>query len=117
MSYLEEFMQQWKAYLIKEMTDSGLSVTATQGVDNVDIKANSLAYFRWLRTTSTLLMGTDESRDLAAWVMLEKQLTAKAKMAERGTSSLVSKLYIEENQVQIHLNFSYDEEQHIVFVS
>lgn len=117
MSYLEEFMQQWKAHLISELADCGLRFITTEDGDEVDVKINSLAYFRWLRTTARAYGGLDESRDSLAWMMLEKQLKAKAEMAERGTSSLVAKLHIEASQIEIRLNFSYDEEQHIVLVS
>jgi hypothetical protein len=49
--------------------------------------------------------------------MLERQLRELAKKAEKGTFDLVSKLHLEENQIQIVLSFSYDDEQHIVYVS
>lgn|GEM_PF-1649217 len=117
MPYLDQFMQQWKAYLTQQLSLCGLSYVASDAGDVVDIKANSLAYFAWLRTHSIELVGIDEARDNVAWVMLEKQLKTFAEKAEKGTFDLVSKLHLEENQIQIYLNFSYDDEQHIVYVS
>lgn len=117
MHYLDQFMQQWKAYLKQQLYQCGLSYTETDSGDSVDIKANSLAYFRWLRTTFIAETCMDESRDTLAWVMLEKQLRSLANKAEKGTFDLVSKLHIEESQIQIVLNFSYDDEQHIFYVS
>ena len=117
MPYLDQFMQQWKAYLKQQFPHCGLSYVATDAGDSVDIKANSLAYFSWLRTTSRAGNNFDESRDGVAWVLLEKQLKALAEKAEKGTFDLVSKLHLEESQIQIVLNFSYDGEQHIVYVS
>jgi hypothetical protein len=110
-------MQQWKMYLKQHLSHCGLSYVETGSGDKFDIKANSLAYFRSLRTASTSIVGMDDSRDELAWVMLEKQLKALAKKAEIGTSSLVSKLHIEAPQILIRLNFSYDNEQHIIYVS
>lgn len=110
-------MRQWKAYLLNELAAHGLGYIETDVGDSVDIKANTLAYFRCLRTTSRADTGLEESRDGIAWVMLEKQLKAFAEKAEKGTFDLVSKLHLEENQIQIRLNFSYDDEQHIVYVS
>ncbi|WP_233407625.1 hypothetical protein [Marinomonas spartinae] len=117
MSYLNQFMQQWKAHLKSELAYCGLRFITTEDGDEVDVKTNSLAYFRCLRLISNINDHLDESRDSLAWMMLEKQLKAKAEMAERGTSSLVAKLHIEASQIEIRLNFSYDEEQHIVLVS
>ena len=117
MSHLDRFMQQWKIYLKQRLSRCGLSYVASDAGDGVDIKVNSLAYFRWLRTASGANNGLDESRDEVAWVMLEKQLRAFADKAENGTFDLVSKLHLEESQIQIVLNFSYDDEQHIVYVS
>lgn len=117
MSYLDQFMQQWKTYLKQQLSHCGLSYTETGSGDSIDIKMNSLAYFRCLRTISRADTGLEESRDGIAWVMLEKQLKAFAEKAEKGTFDLVSKLHLEENQIQIRLNFSYDDEQHIVYVS
>lgn len=110
-------MQQWKAYLQQQLAQCGMSYVDTDAGDSLDIKMNSLAYFRCLRTTSRADSGFDESRDEVAWVMLEKQLKAFAEKAEKGTFDLVLKLHLEENQIQIRLNFSYDDEQHIVYVS
>jgi len=115
--YFDQFMQQWKAYIKQQFSHFGLSYVATDAGDSVDIKANSLAYFSWLRATSRAGNNFDESRDGVAWIMLEKQLKALAEKAEKGTFDLVSKLHLEESQIQIVLNFSYDEEQHIVYVS
>lgn len=117
MSYFDQFMQQWKAFLTQQLSISGLSYFVSDAGDAVDIKTNSLAYFAWLRTHSIELVGIDEARDGVAWVMLEKQLKAFAEKAEKGTFDLVSKLHLEESQIQIVLNFSYDDEQHIVYVS
>ena len=117
MPYLDQFMQQWKAYIKQQFSHCGLIYVATDAGDSVDIKANSLAYFSWLRTTSRADSCMDESRDGIAWVMLEKQFKALAEKAEKGTFDLVSKLHLEESQIQIVLNFSYDDEQHIVYVS
>ncbi|WP_137168857.1 hypothetical protein [Marinomonas sp. FW-1] len=117
MPYLDQFMLQWKAYLMQQLSLCGLSYVTSDAGDSLDIKANSLAYFAWLRTHSIELAGIDEERDSVAWVMLEKQLKALANKAENGTFDLVSKLHLEESQIQIHLNFSYDDEQHIVYVS
>lgn len=118
MSYLDQFMQQWKVYLKQQLSRCGLSYVASDAGDDVDIRVNSLAYFAWLRTHSIELVGIDdEARDGVAWVMLEKQLRAFADKAENGTFDLVSKLHLEESQIQIVLNFSYDDEQHIVYVS
>ncbi|SHE93218.1 hypothetical protein SAMN02745753_01081 [Marinomonas polaris DSM 16579] len=117
MSYLEQFMQQWKAYLKQQFSQCGLSYIETDSGDSVDLKANSLVYFRWLRMASRAGNNFDESRDGIAWVMLEKQLKALAEKAEKGTFDLVSKLHLEESQIQIVLNFNYDDEQHIVYVS
>ena len=114
MSYLDQFMQQWKAYLTQQLSLSGLSYLVSGAGDSVDIKANSLAYFAWLRTHSIELAGIDEARDEVAWVMSEKQLKALVNKAENGTFDLVSKLHLEANQIQIVLNFSYDDEQHIL---
>jgi hypothetical protein len=110
-------MQQWKVYLKQQLSLSGLSYIVSDLGDGVDIRVNSLAYFAWLRTLSIELVGIDEARDGVAWVMLEKQLKAFADKAENGTFDLVSKLHLEESQIQIVLNFSYDDEQHIVYVS
>tara|TARA_R110001606_G_scaffold213201_2_gene361054 strand:- start:18354 stop:18731 length:378 start_codon:yes stop_codon:yes gene_type:complete len=115
--YFVQFMQQWKMYLKQQFSRCGLSYVATDAGDSVDIKANSLAYFSWLRTTCRAGNNFDESRDGIAWMMLEKQLKALAEKAEKGTFDLVSKLHLEESQIQIVLNFSYDDEQHIVYVS
>jgi len=115
--YFDQFMQQWKAYLTQQLSLSGLSYLVSDAGDDEDIKTNSLAYFAWLRTHSIELVGIDEARDNVAWVMLEKQLKAFAEKAEKGTFDLVSKLYLEESQIQIVLNFNYDDEQHIVYVS
>ena len=117
LSYLDQFMQQWKVYLKQQLSLYELRYVASDAGDGVDIKANSLAYFAWLRTHSIELVGIDEARDGVAWVMLEKQLKAFADKAEKGTFDLVSKLHLEESQIQIVLNFSYDDEQHIVYVS
>lgn len=117
MPYLDQFMQQWKAYLKQQFSLCGLSYIETDSGDSVDIKVNSLAYFRWLRTTSRAECSMDESRDTLAWIMLEKQLRSLANKAENGTFDLVSKLHLEESQIQIVLNFSYDDEQHIFYVS
>ena len=119
MSYLEQFRQQWKAYLTQQLSLSGLSYLVSDAGDAADIKANSLAYFACMRMRahSIELLGVGEERDGVAWVMLEKQLKALAEKAEKGTFDLVSKLHLEENQIQIVLNFSYDEEQHIFYVS
>jgi hypothetical protein len=115
--YLEQFMQQWKTYLTQQLSHCGLSYVVTEVGDSLDIKANSLAYFSWLRTSNRANNGLDESRDGVAWIMLEKQLKALAEKAEKGTFDLVSKLHLEESQIQIVLNFSYDDEQHIFYVS
>ncbi|REG83830.1 hypothetical protein [Marinomonas pollencensis] len=117
MSYLEEFMQQWKMYLKQHLSHFGLSYVETDSGDDLDVKVNSLAYFRALRETSTTLNSLDDSRDDLAWTMLEKQLSALARKAEVGTSNLAAKLHIDTTQIQISLNFSYDNEQHIVYVS
>lgn len=117
MSYFDQFMQQWKAYLKQQLSLCGLSYVATDAGESVDIKVNSLAYFHWQRTTSRAGNCFDDSRDDVAWVMLEKQLKAFADKAEKGTFDLVSKLNLEEGQIQIVLNFSYDNEQHIFYVS
>lgn len=117
MPYLDQFMQQWKTYLKQQFSQYGLSYTETDSGDSVDIKVNSLAYFHWLRTTSRVECSMDESRDTLAWIMLEKQLRSLANKAEKGTFDLASKLHIEESQIQIVLNFSYDDEQHIFYVS
>lgn len=116
MPYLDQFMQQWKAYIKQQLFHFGLSYVVTDAGDSIDIKANSLAYFSWLRMASRAGNNFDESRDGIAWVMLEKQLRTFAEKAEKGTFDLVSKLHLEENQIQIYLNFSYDNEQHIVYV-
>lgn len=110
-------MQQWKVHLKQQLSLCGLSYVVSEAGGSTDIKANSLAYFAWLRTHSIELVGVDESRDKVAWIMLEKQLKAFADKAENGTFDLVSKLHLEESQIQIVLNFSYDDEQHIVYVS
>ena len=115
--YFDQFMQQWKAYLTQQLSLSGLSYLISDAGDAKDVKTNSLAYFAWLRTHSIELVGIDEARDGVAWVMLEKQLRAFADKAENGTFDLVSKLHLEKSQIQIVLNFSYDDEQHIVYVS
>ncbi|WP_227804029.1 hypothetical protein [Marinomonas profundi] len=115
--YFDQFMQQWKAYLTQQLSQCGLRYEVSDAGDVVDIKTNSLAYFAWLRTHSIELVGIDEARDGVAWVMLEKQLKILAEKAEKGTFDLVSKLHIEASQIQIDLNFSYDDEQHIVYVS
>ncbi|WP_100636192.1 hypothetical protein AB8E32_16965 [Marinomonas polaris] len=117
MSYFDQFMQQWKVYLKQQFSHCGLSYVATDAGDSMDIKANSLAYFSWLRTTFRADHGFDESRDTLAWTMLEKQLRSLANKAENGTFDLVSKLHLEESQIQIVLNFSYDDDQHIFYVS
>ncbi|QRV22331.1 hypothetical protein [Marinomonas foliarum] len=117
MSYLDQFMQQWKTYLQQQLSLCGMNYIVSEAGDAADIKTNSLAYFSWLRTTSGANKSFDESRDEVAWIMLEKQLKAFAEKAEKGTFDLVSKLHLEENQIQIVLNFSYDDEQHIVYVS
>lgn len=117
LSYLDQFMQQWKVHLKQQLSLCGLSYVVSEAGGSTDIKANSLAYFAWLRTHSIELVGVDESRDKVAWIMLEKQLKAFADKAENGTFDLVSKLHLEESQIQIVLNFSYDDEQHIVYVS
>lgn len=117
MSYFDQFMQQWKAYLTQQLSQCGLRYVVSDAGGSVDIKANSMAYFAWLRTHSIELVGIDEARDGVAWVMLEKQLKILAEKAEKGTFDLVSKLHIEASQIQIDLNFSYDDEQHIVYVS
>lgn len=117
LSHLDQFMQQWKVYLKQQLSLYELRYVASDAGDRVDIKVNSLAYFRWLRTTSRAGDNFDDSRDDVAWMMLEKQLKAFADKAEKGTFDLVSKLHLEESQIQIVLNFSYDDEQHIVYVS
>lgn len=117
MPYLEQFMQQWKAYLLSEFTVYGLNYNETDSSENFDIKTNSLLYFGWLRRTLQSTTKMDESRDDVAWMMLERQLRELAKKAEKGSENLVSKLYFDERQIQIDLNFSYDDEQHIVYVS
>jgi hypothetical protein len=110
-------MQQWKAYLLSEFAVYGLGYSETDGNGSFDIKVNSLLYFGWLRKTFKLTAIMDESRDDVAWVMLEKQLIELAKKAENGSENLVSKLYFDERQIQIDLNFSYDDEQHIIYVN
>tara|TARA_R110001606_G_C15077524_1_gene616811 strand:+ start:270 stop:623 length:354 start_codon:yes stop_codon:yes gene_type:complete len=115
--YLEQFMQQWKAYLLNEFTAHGFVYLETEDGDFSDIKANSLIYFSWLRTAFKSVSEVNESRDAIVWIMLERQLRELAKKAEKGTFDLISKLHIEESQIQISLNFSYDDEQHIVYVS
>lgn len=117
MPYLDQFMQQWKAYLLNEFAAHGLGYMETDVDDSVDIRANSLAYFCWLRTTSRADNGFGESRDAIAWKMLERQLKDLARKAEKGSASLVSKLHLDERQIQVSLSFSYDAEQHIVYVS
>ncbi|MGB5998754.1 MAG: hypothetical protein WBG31_15770 [Marinomonas sp.] len=117
MPYLEQFMQQWKTYLKQQLEACGLDYSVTDGGDTSDIKANSLIYFRALRRSAKSITEMDPARDDLAWTMLEKQLIMLAKKAEIGTSSLVSKLHIEAPQILIRLNFSYDNEQHIIYVS
>ncbi|AEF53113.1 hypothetical protein Mar181_0044 [Marinomonas posidonica IVIA-Po-181] len=110
-------MQQWKVYLQHQLSHAGIRYKVTNGGDVFDIKANSIAYLSWLRMRSHLSVELDESRDSIAWFMLEKQLKALAYKAEKGRSNLVSKLYIEESQIHICLNFNYDDEQHVIYVS
>lgn len=110
-------MQQWKTYLLNEFTAHRLSYLETEDGDFFDIKANSLVYFSWLRTEFKSVSEMDESRDAIAWKMLERQLSELAKKAEKGSANLVSKLHLDERQIQVTLNFSYDDEQHIVYVS
>ncbi|MBJ7536332.1 hypothetical protein [Marinomonas transparens] len=117
MPYLEPFIQQWKTYLKQQLSQCGLNYVVTDVGDSFDIKANSVAYFRWLRTANKINKGLHESRDELVWIMLEKQLRALANKAEKGTSNLVSRLHFDESQIQIRLNFSYDDEQHIFYVS
>jgi hypothetical protein len=117
LSYLDQFMQQWKTYLQQQLSLCGMNYIVSEAGDAADIKTNSFAYFSWLRTISRADSGFDESRDKVALVMLEKQLKAFTEKAEKGTFDLVSKLHLEKKQIQIRLNFSYDGEQHIIYVS
>ncbi len=117
MPYLEQFMQQWKAYLLSEFTVYGLDYNETDSSEDFDIKTNSLVYFGWLRRTFQSTNNMDESRDDVVWIMLERQLRELAKKAEKGSANLVSKMCFDERQIQIILNFSYDDEQHIIYVS
>jgi len=110
-------MQQWKAYLLNELAVYGLAYTETDSGESFDIKTNSLFYFAWLRKTFQSTTKMDESRDDIAWMMLERQLRELAKKAEKGSANLVSKMHFDERQIQIVLNFRYDDEQHIVYVS
>lgn len=50
-------------------------------------------------------------------LMLEKQLHAFADKADRGVPRLTSKLHMNEEQIIIRLNFCYDPDQHIIYVS
>ena len=117
MPYLEQFMQQWKAYLLSEFAVYGLDYNKTDSSEHFDIKRNSLLYFGWLRRMFQSTTKMDESRDDIAWVMLERQLRELAVKAEKGSANLVSKMHFNERQIQVILNFSYDDEQHIVYVS
>jgi len=110
-------MRQWKVYLLSEFTAYGLDYNETDDNGDFDIKINSLLYFGWLRKTFKLTAIMDESRDDVAWVMLDKQLRELAIKAEKGSDNLVSKMHFHERQVQVILNFSYDNEQHIIYVS
>ena len=117
MTYLDQFIQQWKAYLLSEFVTNRLDYGETDSSDFFDIKTNSLIYFSCLRTASKSKNEIDESRDDIAWMMLERQLRELAKKAEQGSSNLVSKMHLNERQIQVTLNFSYDNEQHIFYVS
>jgi hypothetical protein len=110
-------MQQWKAYLLSEFTAHGLGYNETDSGEDFDIKTNSLLYFGWLRTRFQSTTNMDESRDDVVWMMLERQLRGLAKKAEKGSANLVSKMHFDERQIQVILNFSYDVEQHIIYVS
>jgi superoxide dismutase len=110
-------MQQWKAYLLTEFVTYGLDYSETNNSEDFDIKTNSLRYFSWLRTVVKSLNEMDESRDDVAWVVLERQLRELAKKAEKGSANLASKMHFNERKIQVVLNFSYDDEQHIVYVS
>ncbi|MBD5770647.1 hypothetical protein IF202_06255 [Marinomonas sp. SM2066] len=110
-------MQQWKAYLLSEFTVYGLDYNETDSSEDFDIKTNSLVYFGWLRRTFQSTNNMDKSRDDVVWIMLERQLRELAKKAEKGSANLVSKMCFDERQIQIILNFSYDDEQHIIYVS
>ena len=117
MPYLEQFMQQWKSYLKQQLEAFGLGYVITDGGDTFDLKANSLVYFRALRRSAKSITEMDSARDNLVWTMLEKQLIALANKAEIGALDLSSKLHIEAPQILICLNFSYDNEQHIIYVS
>ncbi|ETX12196.1 hypothetical protein MUS1_00900 [Marinomonas ushuaiensis DSM 15871] len=117
MPYLEQFMRQWKAYLLSEFAVYGLAYTETDSGENSDIKTNSLLYFGWLRRKFQSTYNMDESRDDVVWMMLERQLRELAKKAEKGSANLVSKMHFDERQIQVILDFSYDDEQHIIYVS
>ena len=117
--YLEDFWQQWKEWLYQEFADIGLAYN--EALDASDehsiIQFNSLMYLKCRREASSWLTSADASRDQMAWKMLERQLKALAGKAERGVFNLSTKLYVDEQQIVIRLNFRYDPEQHIIYVS
>lgn len=49
MSYLNQFMQQWKSYLQSELDRCDLKYIISTLGDDVDIRENSYNYFNWLR--------------------------------------------------------------------
>ncbi|KZN14385.1 hypothetical protein OA79_05855 [Marinomonas sp. TW1] len=110
-------MLQWKEYLQQHLDHAEIPYQVTNNGDELDIKVNSLAYLSWLRSKSHASVGLDESRDNVAWLMLNKQLRAFADKADRGVLKLASRLHMNEEQIIIRLDFCYDPEQHIVYVS
>lgn len=117
MIYFDEFLQQWKVWLELALMDSGMEYKAVAGEELATVKANSLMYLQAQREASPWLTNADASRDQIAWKMLERQLKALADKADRGSFNLSTKLHVDEQQIVIRLNFRYDLEQHVVYVS
>ncbi|MFD1382980.1 hypothetical protein ACFQ45_06365 [Rhodanobacter aciditrophus] len=118
MSYFNQFLSQWQAHLKQEMRANGLEYQESAEPEYDEVRTNTLVYLQSLRRLSPDLAGVNgEQRDSVAWRMLEQQLKGFARKADRGVLTLASKLHMNEEQIVIRLNFRYDPEQHIIYVS
>lgn len=117
MSYFNQFLKQWQTHLKREMVVFELGYRVLEEHEYGEVQANTLRYLQHRRRLSSHSIVMNGERDNVAWLMLDKQLRAFADKADRGVLKLASRLHMNEEQIIIRLDFCYDPEQHIVYVS
>jgi len=117
LSYFHQFLNQWQTQLKHEMAVFGLDYRVVDENEYSEVQTNTLRYLKYRRSVLPHFIAVKEERDNVAWLMLEKQLHAFADKADRGVPRLTSKLHMNEEQIIIRLNFCYDPDQHIIYVS